>query len=162
MLEPANEAETIAFYQAAQDRWGWRIVHLQREFPDAVIENARGQVLVVEFEYESRNFYYHGHDPRGCDLVICWRHNWPDAPLPVWALEDCIPLPDPAWLAVASKQLDRMQQRLKAMERLLYRGREGGYIDVAKPFRVVAVRYCLENCPPDAAAALNALAELGG
>jgi hypothetical protein len=25
----------------------------------------------------------HGHDPAGCDLIVCWQHDWPDSPLEV-------------------------------------------------------------------------------
>jgi len=86
-MYPKNEAETIELYKTLQDDLGWRIVHLQGPFPDAVIENAQGKRLVVEFEYRARNFKTHGHDPKGCDLIVCWRNNWIDAPLPVWALD---------------------------------------------------------------------------
>jgi hypothetical protein len=34
----------------------------------------------IEFEYESRNFYVHRHPPGGCDVIVCWRHNWPECP----------------------------------------------------------------------------------
>jgi len=85
---PGNEAETIALYQVMQESLGWNIVHLQTRFPDAIIENRKGKRLVVEFEYLARNFWEHGHDPSGCDLIICWGNNWLDSPLPVWALED--------------------------------------------------------------------------
>jgi hypothetical protein len=44
----------------------------------------------IEFEYESRNFREHGHPPDGCDMIICWIHNWPECPanLEVIALKD--------------------------------------------------------------------------
>lgn len=83
---PSNEAETITLYKLAQDKLGWRIVRLQTRFPDAIIENARGQRLIVEFEYLAKNFKLHKHDKDGCDLIVCWRNNWGDAPLPVWEL----------------------------------------------------------------------------
>ena len=38
------------------------------------------QTAQIEFEYESRNFLDHGHDPEKCDVVICWKHNWPECP----------------------------------------------------------------------------------
>jgi hypothetical protein len=22
----------------------------------------------------------HGHDPKGCDIIVCWRHNWKKCP----------------------------------------------------------------------------------
>ena len=34
----------------------------------------------------------HGHDPAGCDVLVCWRHNWPECPpeLEVLALADVV------------------------------------------------------------------------
>jgi len=88
---PSNEAETIELFRLGQTRLGWSFAHLQIAFPDAVIENERGQQLVAEFEYEAKNFHKHGHPVDGtADLIICWHNNWPDAPLPVWALEECL------------------------------------------------------------------------
>ncbi|HEY1939825.1 MAG TPA: hypothetical protein VGJ33_17975 [Candidatus Angelobacter sp.] len=28
----------------------------------------------------SRNFVTHGHDPKKCDVIVCWTHNWPECP----------------------------------------------------------------------------------
>ena len=39
---------------------------------------------------ESRNFRDHGHDPAGCDVVVCWEHNWPDCPKKVLELRSAI------------------------------------------------------------------------
>ncbi|HUG93991.1 MAG TPA: hypothetical protein VML55_24385 [Planctomycetaceae bacterium] len=39
-----------------------------------------------KFEHRSRKFREHGHDPAGCDLVVCWRHDWPDCPVEVLEL----------------------------------------------------------------------------
>jgi hypothetical protein len=67
---------------------------VQAEFPDceAFVEVApnRLQRLKIEFEKESRNFLKHGHDPNGCDLIVCWEHNWPECPVEVLALRDVI------------------------------------------------------------------------
>lgn len=35
---------------------------------------------IPPFEFESRNFREHGHDARGCDVIVCWRHNWTECP----------------------------------------------------------------------------------
>jgi hypothetical protein len=32
---------------------------------------------------ESKNFLAHGHDVRGADLIVCWKHNWENCPLEV-------------------------------------------------------------------------------
>lgn len=85
---PSNEKETIALFKLMQDYVGWHIVHEQTKFPDLIIKNGNGAQLLAEAEYLARNFKVHGHDPQGCDLILCWHNNWPNAPLPVWALED--------------------------------------------------------------------------
>jgi hypothetical protein len=41
----------------------------------------------IEFEFESRNFRDHGHDVDGCDVIVCWRHNWTECPAHLEVLE---------------------------------------------------------------------------
>jgi hypothetical protein len=52
-------------------------------FPDCEAKRQVGpgkwQRATVEFELESRNFADHGHDPTGCDVLVCWNHNWAEA-----------------------------------------------------------------------------------
>ena len=38
------------------------------------------QRVKAEFEVFSRSFQDHQHDPKGCDMIICWVHNWPECP----------------------------------------------------------------------------------
>jgi hypothetical protein len=38
------------------------------------------QRVRIEFEFESRNFRDHGHAYDGCDVIVCWRHNWAECP----------------------------------------------------------------------------------
>lgn len=89
MTFPRNEAETIALFKLASARLGWKIASLQIAFPDAIIENERSQRLVVKFEFDSKNFQAHQHDPTGCDLIIAYKDSWENPPVPVWALEEC-------------------------------------------------------------------------
>jgi hypothetical protein len=44
----------------------------------------------LNFELESRNFLLHKHDPKGCDLIVCWVHNWPECPLEVIELSKVV------------------------------------------------------------------------
>ena len=41
----------------------------------------------MEFEFESRNFRDHGHPLAGCDVIVCWHHNWTDCPAHIEVLE---------------------------------------------------------------------------
>jgi hypothetical protein len=43
--------------------------------------------IAIEFELRSSNFRVHGHNPRLCDLVVCWEHDWPACPVEVLELK---------------------------------------------------------------------------
>jgi hypothetical protein len=51
-----------------------------------VVGENRLQRVKIELEYQSRNFLKHMHDLAGCDLIVCWEHNWPECPLEVLEL----------------------------------------------------------------------------
>jgi hypothetical protein len=57
---------------------------VQGGFPDCEAKRQiaanKWQRVKIEFEYESRNFRDHGHDPDGCDVIVCWAHTWQDIP----------------------------------------------------------------------------------
>ncbi|NMC60955.1 MAG: hypothetical protein GYA51_16480 [Candidatus Methanofastidiosa archaeon] len=53
--------------------------------------NGRGwEEVRIEFEYLSSNFKLHKHNPRYCDMIICWEHDWPECSLEVIELKDFI------------------------------------------------------------------------
>jgi hypothetical protein len=94
MHEPVNEGGVIYAFGILARRLGFAVRRIQRTFPDceAVREIARGQwqLALIEFEFESRNFLLHKHDPKGCDLIVCWVHNWPECPLEVIELSKVV------------------------------------------------------------------------
>jgi len=55
------------------DAWAWS----EKEAAD----------VILEFEFNSRNFAKHGHDPDKCDLIVCWNHNWKECPKHIDVLE---------------------------------------------------------------------------
>ena len=63
---------------------GFLVEAVQSGFPDCEakrqIAPGKWQRVRIEFEFESRNFAEHGHRGDECDVVVCWRHNWPDMP----------------------------------------------------------------------------------
>ena len=89
--EPVNECGVIFVFGMLARRLGFVVQHVQSTFPDceAVMETARGrwQRVRIEFEFESRNFLRHGHKQDGCDMIVCWRHNWPECPQGLEVLE---------------------------------------------------------------------------
>jgi hypothetical protein len=52
--------------------------------------NERWQRVRIEFEFYSSNFRDHGHDPDGCDVIVCWEHDWADCPLEIVELRRVI------------------------------------------------------------------------
>jgi len=44
----------------------------------------------IEFEYRSSGFKDHGHNPKGCDLIVCWIHDWTECPFEVVELRSAI------------------------------------------------------------------------
>jgi hypothetical protein len=82
--EPVNEAGVVFAFGMVARRLGFTVHRIQVEFPDceAMREVATGQWqrVRIEFEFESKNFLKHGHRTNGCDLIVCWSHNWPECP----------------------------------------------------------------------------------
>jgi len=60
------------------------------DYPDAIIQINDNTKIRAEFELYSHNFKEHKHDPKACDLIICWKHNWPDCPVKVLELQKII------------------------------------------------------------------------
>ncbi len=89
---PVNEIGVVFLFGAMAQQLGFVVHRLQAEFPDCEavrwVEEDKWQRVRIEFEYESRNFLKHMHEASECDLIVCWRHNWPECPLEVIALSD--------------------------------------------------------------------------
>jgi hypothetical protein len=88
---PTNEMGVLCLFGAMAEDLGFLILRIQAGFPDCeamrVMRDGRLQPVRIEFEYQSHNFVKHMHDPAGCDLIVCWEHNWEDCPLEVIELK---------------------------------------------------------------------------
>lgn len=87
--EPINEAGVVMLFGAMAQDLGFAVERVVSAFPDceAKRRTAEGwQRARIEFEFESGNFLKHGHDPAGCDLIVCWEHNWTECPVEVLEL----------------------------------------------------------------------------
>jgi hypothetical protein len=82
--EPVNEQGVVLLFGMVAKELGYTVEAVQSGFPDCEakrqIAPERWQRVHLEFEFESRNFRDHGHSLTGCDVIVCWRHNWPDCP----------------------------------------------------------------------------------
>ena len=81
---PLNELGVVFLFGMLAEKLGFVVMRIQKEFPDCEamreVEPGRWQLEQIEFEYLSRNFLTHGHDPALCDVIVCWEHNWPECP----------------------------------------------------------------------------------
>jgi len=91
---PINEQGVVFLFGGLARQLGFAIHRVQTEFPDCEglrrVERDRWQRVRIEFEYESRNFLFHGHSLTECDLIVCWSHNWIDCPLEVLELKSVL------------------------------------------------------------------------
>jgi hypothetical protein len=93
---PINEQGVVYLFGMVSYELGFIVEAIQSAFPDCEAKRCidskrnRWQRVRIEFEYQSSNFQDHGHDPTGCDLIVCWEHNWKDCPLQVLELRRII------------------------------------------------------------------------
>jgi hypothetical protein len=89
--EPVNEQGVVLLFGMLAKELGYVIEAVQTGFPDCEamrqIAPERWQRVRIEFEFESRNFRDHGHPATGCDIIVCWRHNWDECPAQLEILE---------------------------------------------------------------------------
>src|SRR5262249_35972821 len=81
---PVNEDGVIFLFGIVARELGYLVESVQAGFPDCEAKRQIGpsewQRIRIEFEFESRNFRDHGHPPEGCDVIVCWVHNWAECP----------------------------------------------------------------------------------
>jgi hypothetical protein len=92
--EPINEQGVLFLFGAMCEKLGFKVTLVQTGFPDveALIEVSPGRWkrVRIEVEYESRNFTKHKHHAKGCDMIVCWIHNWKECPLEVIELSKLV------------------------------------------------------------------------
>lgn len=71
---PQNEMGVVYLFSLMQSQLGCELIEIRQKFPDAKIKKD-GRIYEVEFEFKASNFLLHKHNPRHCDLIICWEHD---------------------------------------------------------------------------------------
>jgi len=89
--EPVNEMGVVYLFGLLGHRMDYVVTRIQSEFPDCEafreVAPGRWQRVRIEFEFESRNFLLHKHDPKKCDVIVCWKHNWAECPANIEVIE---------------------------------------------------------------------------
>ncbi|HPC94258.1 MAG TPA: hypothetical protein PLU87_04890 [Sedimentisphaerales bacterium] len=87
---PENEMGVVFLFAHVARKLQFRVEQVRPGFPDCIAYKRTGdreKRIRIEFEYRSSNFRAHRHDPKGCDCVVCWHHDWPDAPNSIEVIE---------------------------------------------------------------------------
>lgn len=91
--EPVTEQGVVLLFGMVFKELHFRVDAIQQGYPDCsgsrasdTVENSWENVR-IEFEYRSSRFFTQGHDPDGCDLIVCWKHDWEDCPKTLKVLE---------------------------------------------------------------------------
>jgi hypothetical protein len=88
---PINEQGVVLLFGMLADNIGFSVESIRVHYPDAIVidyragKESRGVRKYVEFEYVSSNF--EGHDPKECDMIVCWEDNWENRPKDLEVLE---------------------------------------------------------------------------
>ena len=88
---PVNELGVVYLFGVLHETFDFKIESIQSGYPDCLarrkVVNNRWEEVRIEFEYDSRSFKTHGHDPSGVDVIICWTHNWKECPKRIEVIE---------------------------------------------------------------------------
>lgn len=81
---PVNELGVVYLFGVLHDTFDFKIESIQAGFPDCIarrkLKGKGWEELRIEFEYDSKSFQSHGHDPNRVDMIVCWEHNWRSCP----------------------------------------------------------------------------------
>lgn len=95
---PINEQGVVFLFGMIAFELGFVVEAIQTGFPDCEAKRRidsksdRWEKVRIEFEYKSRHFLDHGHDIKGCDLIVCWENNWVESNIEIIELKSAITL----------------------------------------------------------------------
>jgi hypothetical protein len=101
-----NEMEVVIEFASQCQNTGWKIISAGVPFPDAEVISPMGRKYSVEFEFVSSNFRSHGHDPRLCDLIICYENDWLEGGMPT------IELSNTSWFSNPVPEINQDQKEI--------------------------------------------------
>lgn len=93
VYSPVNESGVVFLFGKVTEDLNMYIEEIKAGFPDCIGRRFIGkgwERVGIEFEYKSSNFKAHDHNPDGCDMIVCWEHDWPDCPIEVLELKEII------------------------------------------------------------------------
>ncbi|HEY5234412.1 MAG TPA: hypothetical protein VIK35_12850 [Verrucomicrobiae bacterium] len=80
---PENELGVVYLFAHIARKLQVHVEEIHAAFPDCIAYQkvgGREKRIRIEFEFRSRNFKTHKHAFKKCDWIVCWEHDWHDAP----------------------------------------------------------------------------------
>lgn len=93
VYSPINENGVIFIFGKIIEDLNMYIEEIKPGFPDCVGRRFTGrgwEKVAIEFEFKSSHFRDHKHNPKECDLIVCWEHDWLECPIEVIELREII------------------------------------------------------------------------
>lgn len=102
---PVNEQGVIVLFAMMSKHLQYNIEGVwPNSYPDCkatrVERDGKLRSVEIEFEFMSKDFVDHNHDPKKCDVLVCWNDNWKERPSNIELLE-------------LSKEIEKMQSAKK-------------------------------------------------
>ena len=76
IYSPINEQGVVYLFGLISEDLNIRVESIQQGYPDCTgiryLGKGKWERIRIEFEYKSSNF---DHDPKGCDVIVCWEDN---------------------------------------------------------------------------------------
>jgi len=99
VYSPINEQGVVFVFGKVAGDLNMYVEEIKTGFPDCIARRFTGrgwERVGIEFEFRSSSFERHGHDATECDIIVCWEHDWAQAPLEVIELREVVKdLPNP-------------------------------------------------------------------
>ncbi len=93
---PTNEQGVVLLFGMVCQDLGFVVETVRTRYPDCEAKRCFPRRrnpwhrVRIEFEFLSSGFRDGCHDPTGCDLVVCWIHDWVDCPVEVLELRSAV------------------------------------------------------------------------
>ncbi len=82
VYSPVNEQGVVFLFGRVLEDLNMYIEEVRTKYPDCIARRYTGkgwEKTYVEFEFLSSNFITHEHEPKECDVIICWEDDLTEA-----------------------------------------------------------------------------------
>lgn len=78
VYSPINEQGVVFLFGRILEDLNLYIEEIRIKYPDCVARRYTGkgwERIYIEFEYQASNFIQHNHDPKECNVIVCWEND---------------------------------------------------------------------------------------